>query len=289
MMTYVGIGSCPHAATLAELTEEWDQMVPVFIRDKNAQIIHYDPQFANPERAAFLDQYFNARSFTKMSENSWSLGPMTVTLHAKAIYHPEDDNILHEYAESAISTNTKLLIQEFTGTDLVLTAKKLFSQTTSRESFKSNVLVDMTYGTDCHCGTNMVKYKPLYTQEGNFINMLLYDESEIISYIGESTELNKLIKIYFMKKYLETVNMQVDYRRRLVGGTVLFPCDGYGDTSTPEQVMAYLQKKLRQLLHVFDSLGLMTRERWDTVELLFARYKIINVYDWNTKMRTLFD
>ena len=92
-----------------------------------------------------------------------------------------------------------------------------------------------------------------------------------------------------MKKYLETVNMQVDYRRRLVGGTVLFPCDAYGDTSTPDQIMMHLQRKLRQLLHIFDSLGLMTRERWDNVELLFARYKIINVYDWNTKMRTLFD
>lgn len=289
MMTYIGIGSCPHAATLDELTDEWDQMIPVFIRDKNAQIIHYDPQFAKPERMAFLDQYFEARRFTKVSEQSWSSGPATVTLHAKAIYHPEDDGILHEYAEAAIAANRKLVIQEFTGTELVVTAKKLFSQTTSRESFKRNVLIDITYGTDCNCGPNMVKYKPLYTQEGGFVNMLLYDEAETISYIGESTELNSLIKIYFMKKYLETVNMQVDYRRRLVGGTVLFPCDAYGDTSTPDQIMMHLQRKLRQLLHIFDSLGLMTRERWDNVELLFARYKIINVYDWNTKMRTLFD
>ena len=289
MMTYIGIGSCPHAATLAELTDEWDQMIPVFIRGKNAQIIHYDPQFANPERMGFLDQYFEARRFTKVSEDSWTSGSATVTLHAKAINHPDDDGILHEYAEAAIAANTKLVIQEFTGTDLVVTAKELFAKTSSREYFKNNVLIDMTYGTDCHCMTNMVKYKPLYTLEGGFVNMLLYDEAETISHIGESAELNNLIKIYFMKKYLESVNMQVDYRRRLVGGTVLFPCDGYGDTSTPDQIMMYLQRKLRQLFHIFDSLGLMSLERWDTVEVLFARYKSMNIYDWNTKMRTLFD
>ena len=57
MMTYVGIGSCPHASTLQELTDEWDQILPVFIRELKAIIFHYDPafEFINKNRRMNFD------------------------------------------------------------------------------------------------------------------------------------------------------------------------------------------------------------------------------------------
>ena len=60
-MTYVGIGSCPHASTLEELTDEWDQILPVFIRESKATIFHYDPAFEYKQE--FMKQYFEAKGF----------------------------------------------------------------------------------------------------------------------------------------------------------------------------------------------------------------------------------
>jgi hypothetical protein len=284
MLTYVGIGSCPHAATLAELTDEWDQMIPLFLRNTPSRIIHYDPAFERREE--FLNEYFTMRGFLR-SGSDWVSDTSTVTLHARTIEHPEDDKILLNHVEDAIRTRTKLVIQEFTGQELVPTLKALYAQTSSRKLFKRNVLIDMTYGTSCHCMTDMVKYKPLYTEGGDFVNMLLYDETETLSHIGESAELNELIKVCFMKKYLETVNLQVDYRRRRMGGTVMYPCEAYGNESTPDEIMDYLQRKLRPILNVFDTLGLMTEDKWAIVEKLFAQYNLVDMYKWNTTMREM--
>ena len=292
MLTYVGIGSCPHAATVAELTDEWDQLVPVFVRKlvsggSRVRLIHYDPMFERREE--FLEEYFGARGFCRSGEagDKWVSDMVSVTLHSQAINHPENDEILANLAEHAIATDTKLVVQEFTGQELTETLKALYAKTSSRKLFKRNVLIDMTYGTDCHCMTNMVKYKPLYTEEGEFVNMLLYDDVETLSHIGESAELNALIKVCFMKKYLETVNLQVDYRRRRMGGTVMYPCEAYDDHSTPDEIMAYLQRKLRPLLNVFDTLGLMTEEKWTVVEKMFAQYNLVDMYKWNTTMREI--
>ena len=178
---------------------------------------------------------------------------------------------LEEMAEEAIRTNTKLVVQEFTGGSLTELLKATFTKTSSKASFKRNVLFDITYGTDCHCMTNMVKYKPLYDEKGDFINFLLYKETDIKNSIGLSPELNHLIKGYFVKQYLSVVNQQVDYRRRLKGDTVLFACEGYGDTSTPDEIMSYLKSKMLPLLDIFDSLGLMTSQKWGQVWNLRAK------------------
>ena len=282
MMTYVGIGSCPHATTLQELTDEWDQILPMFIRGLDAKIFHYDPEFER--RQEFMKTYFEDKGFTMVDPFHWITGTVEVTLYPKRFEHPDDDHLLEEMAEEAIKTNIKLVVQEFTGGSLTELLKATYKKTSSTSSFKRNVLFDITYGTDCHCMTNMVKYKPLYDEKGDFINFLLYKEADIKSSIGLSPELNDLIKDYFVKQYLSIVNQQVDYRRRLTGDTVLFACDGYGDTSTPDEIMAYLKSKMLPLLDIFDSLGLMTSQKWGQVWNLFEMYKSYNVYDWNTMM-----
>lgn len=282
MMTYVGIGSCPHASTLQELTDEWDQILPVFIRESKATIFHYDPAFEYNQE--FMKLYFENKGFTMVEPFHWTTDKLDVTLYPKRFEHPDDDHLLEEMAEEAIKTNTKLVVQEFTGGSLTELLKATFTKTSSKASFKRNVLFDITYGTDCHCMTNMVKYKPLYDEKGDFINFLLYKETDIKNSIGLSPELNHLIKGYFVKQYLSVVNQQVDYRRRLKGDTVLFACEGYGDTSTPDEIMSYLKSKMLPLLDIFDSLGLMTSQKWGQVWNLFEMYRSYNLYDWNTTM-----
>ena len=282
MITYVGIGSCPHTTTLSELTDEWDQILPMFIRGLTAKIFHYDPEFER--RQEFMKEYFEANGFTMVDPFHWSKDTMEVTLYPKRFEHPDDDHLLEELAEEAIRTNTKLVVQEFTGGSLTELLKATYKKTSSKVNFKRNVLFDITYGTECHCMTNMVKYRPIYDNKGDFVNFLLYDESEIINNIGLSPELNDLIKEYFVKKYLSIVNQQVDYRRRLTGDTVFFACEGYGDTSTPDEIMAYLQRKMIPILDIFDSLGMMTPQKWGITWNLFEMYRSYNIYDWNTTM-----
>jgi hypothetical protein len=284
-MMYVGIGSCPHALFLEEMTDEWDQILPVFIRNTKATILHYDPMFER--HLEFMKLYFETKGFTHVDEYHWISHLHDVTLIPKNFDHPTDDHLLEELSEKAIHSNTKLVVQEFTGHDLTNTFKSVYKNTKDELSFKCNILFDITYGTNCNCMTNMTKYKPLYDDNGDFLNPLLASDDEIISYIGLSSEINDFIKIRFTRKYLDLVNQQVDYRRRLQGSTVLFTCDGYNDESSPDTIMAYLQERIRPVLTILDQLGLVTPQKWGMVHSLFESYKDYDVYKWNDAMRNI--
>jgi len=284
-MMYVGIGSCPHASSLDELTDEWDQILPVFIRKTRAEIIHYDPMFEH--RIEFMKLYFEDKGFTYMGEYQWTSPLHTVTLISKRIDHPEDDYILDAHIKEALRNDIKLVVQEFTGTELTQTLKAAYEKTKDSSKFKRDILFDITYGTACHCMTNMVKYKPLYNNNGDFINLLLSSDDEILSHIGASPEIDEFIKIRFVRKYLDLINQQVDYRRRLQGNTVLFPCKSYGDTSSPDVIMAYIKDNLRPILNVLDQLGMITSRKQGLLHNLFINYKDYDVYKWNDAMRNI--
>jgi len=284
-LTYVGIGSCPHHETLEEITDAWDQLIPVFIRGQKAKVIHYDPSFGRREE--FIDRYFETKGFKKVEANHWVSDLMDVTVNTEAFHHSQDDYILEALAEKAIVTDTKLIVQEFTGTELINSFKAAYEKSSSQENFKRNVLFDITYGTDCNCMTDMTKYKPIYNAQGDFINFLLYSEKDLLPLIGFSTAVNTLIKKYYVKKYLEIINQQVDYRRKLNGSTVLFPCAAYSDSSTPDEIMAYLQSQIRPIIEIFDKLGLMTLKKWDLIQNLLSNYKSYDIYKWNSAMVNL--
>jgi hypothetical protein len=284
-MMYVGIGSCPHALTLDEITDEWDQILPVFIRKTKAEIIHYDPMFERQNE--FMKLYFEDKGFTYMGNYRWTSPLHTVTLISKRIDHPEDDFILDAHIKEALQNDIKLVVQEFTGTELTQTLKAAYEKTKDSSKFKRDILFDITYGTACHCMTNMVKYKPLYKNNGDFINLLLSSDDEILSHIGASPEIDEFIKIRFVRKYLDLVNQQVDYRRRLQGNTVLFPCESYGDTSSPDVIMAYIKDNLRPILNVLDQLGMITSRKQGLLDNLFINYKDYDVYKWNDTMRNI--
>jgi len=284
-MIYVGIGSCPHVASPEELTDEWDQILPVFIRNTKAEIIHYDPMFER--NIEFMKLYFENKGFTYKGDYHWTSTLHDVTLLNQQFNHQTDDHILETLAERAIRTNTKLVVQEFTGIELAEIFKKIYMNSPSKNDFKRNILFDITYGQWCNCTTDMVKYKPIYDDDGDFINLLLCSDDEILSYIGLSSEINDLIKSRFIRKYLDLVNRQVDYRRRLQGSTVLFPCDAYNDESSPDVIMNFLQGGLRPILKIFDQLGLLTPQKQGMIDTLFTNYKDYDVYKWNEAMRNL--
>ena len=68
---YVGIGSCPHAQTLVDYTDDWNQILPVFVRDileiteLPVRILHFDPAFEyHSDRIEFLKSYVESTSLS---------------------------------------------------------------------------------------------------------------------------------------------------------------------------------------------------------------------------------
>jgi Fe-S cluster assembly iron-binding protein IscA len=299
---YVGIGSCPHARTLEEYTENWNQILPVFVKDvlrsklTPVHVLHFDPAFGyHKERVEFVDAYFkNTRlGLVRIPEtNTWSNGRLSVTLSDKAFNHTDkflsaensDDWFLENLATHCISVDAKLVVQEYTGKDLDLVLKAAFIKSPFQKKFKENVLFDITYGTASSCQTDMATYKPLYDARGNFYNLLLYTPAELKEYIGFDPMIDTYIKIYFTKQYNMILNnYHVDYRRRTRGETTLFKNDLYTDSSEPELIMDLLQAELCALLPVFRQLGVVSRDKNTQLHSLFETYKSYtgnNLYRW---------
>jgi hypothetical protein len=59
-LTYLTIGSCPHKEAVEDLDDNWNQMIPVFIREEMHKqtilCVHFDPYFN--KKLSFLIEYF---------------------------------------------------------------------------------------------------------------------------------------------------------------------------------------------------------------------------------------
>lgn len=300
--TYVGIGSCPHAKSLEEYTDDWNQILPVFVRDvldtksMPVRIIHFDPAFEyHQDRIEFVKTYF-ASTNLKLAYNSetktWSNDRIKITICGKAFTHtdqytPEeksDDWFLQELATICISRESKLVVQEFTGQDLDVVFKTAFNKSSNKKKFKDLILFDITYGSNSSCSTNLSKYKPFYDKKGNFYSLLLSTPDELKDYIGTNPDIDMYVKQYFTKQYNTILNnYHVDYRRRTRDETILFKGELYNDGSPPEVIMQLLEGELCALIPVFRDLKVTNPEKESQLVLLFETYKTYkgnDMYRW---------
>jgi hypothetical protein len=299
---YVGIGSCPHAKTLTEYTDSWNQILPVFVRDiltlrnQPIRILHFDPAFGyHKDRVDFVKEYFDSTTLSLVHDtttNTWSNDRISIILSDKAFSHTDehtpsersDDWFLEELATHCISVNSKLVVQEFTGGDLDIVLKTAFRKSPFQKKFKNTILFDITYGTASSCSTDLTKYKPFYDARGNFYNLLLYTADELKRYIGVDARVDMYIKTYFTKQYQALLNnYHVDYRRRTRGEACLFKNELYTDTSEPEYIMELLEAELFTLIPVFQQLKVVTLEKLSVLSNLFENYKSYkgnDMYRW---------
>ena len=299
---YVGIGSCPHAKTLTEYTDSWNQILPVFVRDiltltsLPIRILHFDPAFGyHKDRVDFVKEYFDSTTLSLVHDtttNTWSNDRISIILSDKAFSHTDehtpsegsDDWFLEELATHCISVNSKLVVQEFTGRDLDIVLKTAFRKSPFQKKFKNTILFDITYGTASSCSTDLTQYKPFYDARGNFYNLLLYTADELKRYIGVDTRVDMYIKTYFTKQYQTLLNnYHVDYRRRTRGEVCLFKNELYTDTSEPEYIMELLEAELFMLIPVFQQLKVVTLEKLSVLSNLFETYKSYkgnDMYRW---------
>ena len=314
--TYLGIGSAPHAETVAELDDAWDQLVPVFVRDKadkTVRIIHFDPSFSR--RIDFVKTYFATKyphlvyrstgSYHQWSsprfdssapaQTEWLPLRMEITIVESAVeykseFYESDEN--HEWFLEALSTSVlkrggQLVVADFTGRTLDALFKRIYDKSPDKALFKRKILFDVTYG-NASCMTDLTKDKPIYDANGDFANFLAFSPLEMIEAIGKNKRLDELIRNFCVKKFAQILNFHhVNYRRRMKGDTCMNPCNSYTDESSADTVMMVLQNELTDVFHILKELGSITAEKEHEFRHLMKYYDQMNMYDWGTAVGRL--
>ena len=304
--TYFGIGSAPHNEELITREIKWDQIMPVFLQEefqKNTEpwrIIHFDPCYE--KKIEFLKNYFT-KKFNLIYDNSegyhmWRSSDhrIEVLIFDRYFYHKnphqteDDDWFLHKLNENIIASNTKLIVQEYTGHDLKNISGHLFRMSSNPEKYKKKILYDVTYGEDCHCMTDLSKYKPFYDRDGNFINIALFNEIDLLNVSGINKEIDDIIKKHFIKKLKKIVNDDhVNYRRSLlnIGGN-LFQTHRYNDYSSPEKIMKSLQDEIMEIIPILNRFQFMTPNKERVLDIIMTRYREIDPYKWQSHFNLIF-
>jgi len=296
---YLGVGSCPHASTVEELTPKWDQLLPCFVRDiyqnkaSRVQILHIDPQFSN--KREFLFDYFakhlpHSVFYDEGDVMIWETTHLQVICAATHFYHPNTYNkenhiwFLDALTEEALVNGFKLVYQEYTGYEM----KPLFLQLYTacdenlRKRFRRQILFDVSYGTDTGCMTDMESYRPFYEPNGDFLNLQLYSESELLDRIHTHPAINAILYKTMLTKYRKLLNdIHVDYRRKMNGDSLFHPDTyGYDHRSSSNEILNCLKQELFKIVPHLRKLGIMNQETQDQLSSYFEQATTMDRYKW---------
>jgi hypothetical protein len=285
-ITYIGLGSSPRFSKLDEFTSKIDQILPVFMMDliknttKTIRVIHYDPMFEHT--LEFLQLYFNSKNLELTYDcnemHSWTSKDQQIEIIICCIEFNFSDNTFYELVNIFLYSNTKLILQSYTGFELLYIFQKLYHMSPMKEKFKNNILFDITYNQDCCCMTDMSKYKPFYNNRNNFMNILLLNEAEMFNLIGNNDEINKIIIDHFIAIYKNIINLQTDYRRIITNQPILFPNHGYTDKSKPGDIMNIIFDKLTPILSALKKLNIITPKKEKSLKYIYHNYAMMDMY-----------
>jgi hypothetical protein len=202
-----------------------------------------------------------------------------------------DDWFLNKLNENILASDTKLIVQEYTGYDLKDIRGNLFRTSSNPDKFKKRILYDVTYGEDCHCMTDLTKYKPFYDKEGNFINVALLNETDLLKVIGTNKEIDDIVKKHFITKLKKIINdNHVNYRRRLLNmGDNLFRTPQYGNNASPDEIMSHIKKEVLEIIHLLSRFNFMTPNKDQLLHIVMTRYQEIDPYKWQSHLNLIFN
>jgi len=288
--TYLGIGSKNRTSDLDAFTPALDQILPCFLNTVNGtiRVIHYDPQFAPEYDNGFLSRYFARKGFIEIG-GVWT----TPDFRIEVIIITEmftQESLFTDFMKHAINTRSRLVVQAYSGIELGSMYKNLYMEFSlqDQEYIKDRVLFDITYGTDCNCGTDMTKYAPIEDSQGRFMNFLLYTQEEKLANIGRHPQLDKLIYksvCYDLSKILN--ENSVNYRKALKKEPLMFRGD-YSHDASAEEIMAVLLNKVQNILSILDRLKMLTEEKKQLFAKCSSNYRDVDVYAWYSEMTKLY-
>jgi hypothetical protein len=287
-ITYLGIGSSPHVPVDQTLNPKYDQLVPTCFHEfllkdkKHMRIIHFDPHFKHCFE--FLNTYFEKWNLVPMEFKdgfSWVGDTLEVIVLPQSLDHKEHFWFFEQLCETMLQTKGKLLIQEYTGYELTSLNKKLYEASSNKDLFKRRILLDMTYGTDSGCSTDMTKAQPFYDFDLNFLNLYFMTDDDAKRWAQISLKLDEILRKKYQYKYLSSLNyIHVDYRRKLKGESLMYGSEFYTNDSTPDEIMSVLQKELRKALDVLIHVKYIEKEVLETFDTLCKTYKKYDPYKW---------
>jgi len=287
-ITYVGIGSSPHVSPGQTLEPKYDQLIPqcfheFLVKDKrHMRIVHFDPDFERCQE--FLQEYFGKWNLIQIEINggySWVGETLEVLVVPQTIDHEEHFWFFQSLCETILETRGRLVLQEYTGYDLTNLNTKLYESMENKELYKRRILLDMTYGTDTGCCTDMTKAQPFYDYNLNFLNLHFMTDDEAKRWVNISLRLDDLLKKKYMYSFLSTLNsMHVDYRRRLRGESLMLGHPLYTTDATPDEIMKVLQSELRKSLDILVLTHKVHPTMKPVLETVFSSYKEQDPYKW---------
>ncbi len=301
---YIGIGTSARTLVLDEYNDDINQIYPIFMRTlfegKSKLLVHFDLELGSINQRTFIEQYLSVNKFINMSPGFW----YSPKENCKAILICDNISvedrftILNKISRTTLRTNAKVIAQEFSGRELLPSFRQFFQQEFSskdKEVLRNNVVWDITYGQNCHCMTPLTKYKPIMkdwttSKDGtviydknsqNFFNIWSYSNEELTKYINYSSEVDKILYEHFYKEFRNIIDTHhVNYRRKLVGDTLLTTTDAYNERSSPDEIMEYIIKQLDPLISILFRMSSMTHQEKDTFVLNLVSYKRCNPYKW---------
>ena len=294
-ITYLGIGSCPHVLEGQKLDPNVDQLIPQCLTEfivqmkKPMRIVHIDPAFDRYK--PFLDTYFkdyNVISVEFQHGYRWMNDSLDILIIPDRIEHKDHLWFFEGLVDIVLNTKGKLLIQEYTGYEVKDLHQKLYESCSQKEKYKRRVLLDMTYGTDTGCCTDMLKAQPFYDYNGDFLNLQFMTDADAKRWVGISLKLDELLRKKYTTHYLQTLNsIHVDYRRKLKGDTLMYGSSEYTEASSPDEIMVVLQKRLSTSLELLLLLRGVDAESKQKFEQLCKDYKMYDPYKWYDMMNKL--
>lgn len=294
-LTYLGIGSCPHVSEGQVLEAKYDQLLPhcfhelIFREKKQTRILHFDPFFDRYKE--FLTKYFGDLHLVPIEfpgGQKWIGETLEVIVISERIEHKDQYWFFESLCDIILNTKGKLVIQEYTGYELQDLNKKLYEECEQKEKFKRRILIDMTFGTDSGCCTDMIKAQPFYDYDGNFLNFHFASDADAKRWIGISQKVDDLLKKKYRGKFLETLNhIHVDYRRRLKGDTIMYGSADYTNESSPEDIMKILQREIQIPFTILVELRQIESSNIHIFNELFQNYKAYDPYKWYDRVSKL--
>ena len=308
-LTHIAIGSSPRYQELEKFTPDIDQLLPVFMlkqiesTSKTIRIIHID--WYTERNLPFLHEYFgsfaqksiNFRHNDSEGFNIWTSHDdrievifLFINIRHGIYDEPTDRWFLERMIDVTLQNKSQLIVQEYTGHDLIEIARFFLNKSNQKDMFVKHVLFDITYGSNCHCMTDMTKYLPEYKPDGTFYNFQLYTTQEMIDLIGINEKINNIIKNHFMKDYKLILDQHhFNYRRKIIGNTLAHQFPEYNESTSPDDIMKIIIDKLNLIIEIFERLGLMNEDKKKQMNDLFTNYYSHDMYKWLYQMNHMFD
>ena len=296
-ITYIGIGSFPYQINeIKDFNDDKNQLFPLFLRKqsgKTMRIIHFDNGFEY-NSCLFVYKYLEYMKLKPFMKNInfdiWRNKDIEFIIIPKNITEEERYEICSHFSLRTFKTNNKVIVQEFSGRELVPSFRKFVKENYERiEDIRKNVIWDLTYGQDCTCMTKLSEYPKYYAEDGNIFNLWTYKHKEIVNLINKTKEYNPLILDIFLKYYKDVIRTHhVNYRRSIMGLCHYYQTNMYPLDSPPRKIMDYLIDEIQTVMYALQILTNKSQEDMDGFTKKMISYEKYDPHKWYSDMLLYF-